>query len=186
MTEIPIQLSKGALRAGRHDRHAFADLPRNPVYIAMDGLTCSHNVGCIFRMADAVLASKLLLCGDTRLPPGNKISKGSRGAEKWVPWEHHERIADALVPLKESGVQIISLELCDSSIEYTQMTYASAVCFVVEAEHRGVSPEALALSDYSIHLPMLGMSNSLNVSTATSVVLYDYLEKTERGTSGIC
>jgi len=182
MTEIPIQLSKGALREGRHDRHAFADLPRNPVYIAMDSLTCSHNVGCIFRMADAVLAQKLLLCGDTRLPPGKRISKGSRGAEKWVPWEHHERIADALLPLKESGVQIISLELCDSSVDYAQMSYASPVCFVVGAEHSGVSPEALALSDHTIHLPMLGMSNSLNVSTATSVILYDFLEKTERST----
>jgi len=182
MTNIPIQLSKGALRGGRHDRHGFADLPRNQVYIAMDGLTCSHNVGCIFRMADAVLASKLLLCGDTRLPPGNKISKGSRGAEKWVPWEHHEHIADALMPLKKAGVQIISLELCDSSIEYTQMSYVKPVCFVVGAEHRGVSSEALALSDHAIHLPMLGMSNSLNVSTATSVVLYDFLEKAERRT----
>jgi len=77
MTEIPIQLSKGALREGRHDRHAFTDMPRNPVYIAMDSLTCSHNVGCVFRMADAVLAKKLLLCGDTRLPPSKRISKGS-------------------------------------------------------------------------------------------------------------
>jgi len=107
MTNIPIQSSKGALRNGRHDRHGFVELPRNPVYIAMDGLTCSHNVGCIFRMADAVLARKLLLCGDTRLP---------------------------------------------------------------------------LVSDHAIHLPMLGMSNSLNVSTATSVVLYDFLEKTGRRT----
>jgi len=177
----PVQLSKHALREGRHDRRCFSDVQRNPIYIVMDGLSCSHNVGCVFRMADAVLAAKVFLCGDSRKPPGKRISKGSRGAEKWVPWEYCEDITDALVALKASRVEIISMELCDSSVTYSQITYPSPVCFVIGSENKGVSPAALALSDRAIHLPMLGMSNSLNVSTATSVVLYDCLQKISAG-----
>jgi len=173
----PVQLSKDALYRGKHDRHAFASVPRNPVYIAMDSLTCSHNVGCIFRIADAVLASKVFVCGETHQPPSRKIKKGSRGAEKWVPWEHYDRITDALIGLKESGVEIISVELCHSSVIYSQVSYTSPVCFVLGGEKRGVSPEALALTDRTIYLPMLGMSGSLNVSTAASVVLYDFIQK---------
>jgi len=101
---VPVQLSKNELRRGRHDRRVFASVPRNPVYIAMDSLICAHNVGCIFRMADAVLVTRVFLCGTTRLPPGKKISKVSRGAEKWVPWEYYEQITDALTQLKASGV----------------------------------------------------------------------------------
>jgi len=128
-------------------------------------------------MADAVLATKILLCGTSCVPPGRKFSKGSRGAEKWVSWEHHEEITNALGTLKHDGVKIVALELCDTSVDYTNLRYEEPVCFVVGSERDGVSEEALALSDAAIHLPMLGMSNSLNVSTATSVILYDWLRK---------
>ena len=59
MTSIPIQLSKTALRDGKYDRQAFMSVPRNPVYIVLDSITCQHNVGCILRMADAVLAQRV-------------------------------------------------------------------------------------------------------------------------------
>jgi len=94
-----------------------------------------------------------------------------------VPGEYCEDITDALVMVKASGVEIISMELCDSSVPYSQITYSSPVCFVIGSENIRWSPAALALSDRAIHLPMLGMSNSLNVSTATSVVLYEVISK---------
>ena len=176
MTSIPIQLSKTALRDGKYDRQAFMSVPRNPVYIVLDSITCQHNVGCILRMADAVLAQRVFLCGATPMLPSKKLRKGSRGAEKWVAWEYQAKVQDVLCSLKSDGVAIVALELCDQSIAYTEADYSMPVCFVLGAEGKGVSPGALAQADLVVHLPMLGMMNSLNVSTAASVLLYHYLD----------
>jgi len=170
----PVQLSKPALREGKCDRGAFKTLARNPVYIALDSLSCQHNVGCILRMADAVLVEKVFLCGDTHTPPSRKLRKGSRGAEKWVNWEYHRQIPPLLQRLQDDGVSVVAVELCDRSVIYTRLELgdSSPACFVFGGECDGVSPAALAMADHAIQLPMLGMMNSLNVATAASVVLY--------------
>ena len=177
MKNEPVQLSKAALREGKHRRQDFPTIQRNPIYIVLDNVRSAHNVGCIFRMADAVLASKIFVCGNSRMPEGRKFRKGSRGVEKWIPWSYQETVTDAITQLKNDGVEIISIEICDLSVNYTAVDYTKPVCFVIGSETYGVSPDALRLSDRCIHLPMLGMSNSLNVSTATCVVLYDWLRK---------
>lgn len=169
-------LSKKDLRAQKVGREEFRRLPRTPIYLVLDSLKCAHNIGAILRLADAVLAEKVYLCGKTIVPPNAKIRSASRGAEKWVPWEYRENAAAVVSDLRSAGVSIVSLEVAGSSVSYTEVEYRIPVCLVLGREYDGVSPEVLGLSDLIVHLPMYGMSNSINVSTAASVLMYEVLK----------
>jgi tRNA G18 (ribose-2'-O)-methylase SpoU len=168
--------TKDELRTNKLSKQDFFNLPRNPIYIVLDSLKCAHNIGTILRLADAVLASKVYICGNTLVPPSRKIKNGSQGAERWVPWEYIERADQVVQLLKSQGVQIVSLEITPTSIPYSEAQYASPTCLVLGREYDGVSPEVLALSDLTVHLPMQGMSNSINVACAGSVLLYKMLK----------
>ena len=79
--------------------------------------------------------------------------------------------------LKEQGVQIVSVEVADNSIDYTNFIPQKPVCLILGREFDGVNKEVLENSDVIVHLPILGMCNSINVSTAASVVMYDVYNK---------
>ena len=93
-----------------------------------------------------------------------------------MAWEYHERIETVLLDLKRQGVFIVSAEVTTESVLYDEIVYPLPVCLVLGREYDGVSPEALAVSDAVVHLPMFGMANSINVSTTASVLLY-HLER---------
>jgi len=177
MQEEIQQLKKCELRADKVKRNDFLALPRHPIHLILDGVESAHNVGCILRMADAVLVSQVFLCGTSCLPGSKKVRKGSRGTERWVPWEYVASTRSAVLQLKSQGICIVAIELCNDGQLYSQAEYKGAVCFVLGNERFGVSKDVLDLVDRSVYLPMLGMSNSLNVATAASVILYDALQK---------
>ena len=174
------QLSKEELRATRVSRDKFKDIPRNEIYIVLDSLKVAHNVGTILRLSDALLIKKVYICGNTIVPPNRKIKTSSRGAEKWVDWEYAESAVDVVKKLKDEGVMITSVEVTDKSIDYREFTPKFPLCLILGREYDGVSQELIDLSDACIHLPLLGMCNSINVSTAASVVMYDAYDKYQK------
>ncbi len=176
MTFLPS--TKDELRANKISKQDFFSLPRKPIYIILDSLKCAHNIGTILRLADAVLASKVYICGNTLVPPNRKIKNGSQGAERWVPWEYAERADQVVQELKSQSVQIVSLEITPTSIPYTETKYKLPTCLVLGREYDGVSPEVIALSDLIVHLPIYGMANSINVAPAASVMMYELLKFT--------
>lgn len=169
-------LNKKELRIRKVNKTDFPYIERSPVYIVLDSLKCAHNIGTILRLADALLISKVFICGNTIIPPNKKIKISSRGSEKWVPWEYRESISEVLRELKENGVFIMSAEVTKDSIPYDTAIFTSPVCIVLGREYDGVSNEALSLSNCVVHLPMYGMCNSINVSTTASVLMY-YVHK---------
>lgn len=175
------QLTKAELRdikSKNYDRKTFKEIKRNEIYILLDDFKVHHNIGTIFRLADAILAKKVFLCGKTKTPPNYKISKSSRGAEKWVDFEYYENAEEIVKKLKTEGVEIVSVEITDKSIDYKEyLPNSNGVCIILGREYDGVSQNLLNLSDKTIHLPIYGMCNSINVSTAGAVVLYDVLDK---------
>ena len=173
------QLTKPELREEKTKRADFKNLVRNDIYIILDSLKCAHNIGTILRLADSLLVKKVYICGDTIVPPNRKIKTSSRGAEKWTPWEYNESSISVAKSLKEQGVQIVAVEVANNSIDYREFEPKSSVCIVLGREFDGVSQEILDICDCAVHLPLLGMSNSLNVSTAGSVILYDVYAKQE-------
>jgi len=173
------QLTKEELRSSKKRREEIKNIQRNDIYIILDSLKCAHNVGTILRLSDSLLIKKVYICGNTIIPPNKKIKSSSRGAERWVPWEYHENPISVVKTLKELGIQIVAVEVTNDSIDYRNFNPTGPICLILGREYDGVSQELLDMSDCSIHLPILGMANSINVSTAASVVMYDIYSKME-------
>lgn len=177
---IHIPSSKGELRQKKSDRNEFVQLPRSPIYIVLDNLKSAYNVGSMFRLADALLVSRMYLCGTTLPPPNWKIKTTSRGTERWVPWEHRTSTVETIKELKESGIYILCAELCSGSVDYKKIKPSFPVCLILGREYDGISPEVLDLADCIVSLPIFGMTNSLNVATTASVLLYDLNQMTRQ------
>ena len=174
------QLTKNELRDSKINRNEFKNIKRNEIYVLLDSLKVAHNIGTILRLSDSLLIKKVFICGNTIIPPNHKIKSSSRGAEKWVDWEYVEDATVVVKELKKQGVSIISVEVTDKSIDYREYKASFPALYIFGREYDGVSQELLDLSDFTIHLPLLGMSNSINVSTCASVVLYDAYDKLQK------
>ncbi|MBU0766568.1 RNA methyltransferase [Patescibacteria group bacterium] len=170
--------SKGELRQKKSNKNEFVQLTRSPIYIVLDNLKSAYNVGSMFRLSDALLVSKMYLCGKTILPPNYKIKTTSRGTERWVPWEHRKSTIETVQELKEAGVYILCAEICSNSIDYKKIKPSFPVCLILGREYDGISPEVLDLADCIVSLPIFGMTNSLNVATTASVLLYELHQMT--------
>lgn len=75
-------------------------LTRKPIYFILENIYDTYNIGGIFRLADAVAASKIYICGQTEIPPNSKIKKASIGTYKVVPWEYKKTAAEAIAELR--------------------------------------------------------------------------------------
>lgn len=137
-----------------------------------------YNVGSIFRTADAVGVSKIYLSGTTPTPldkygvPRNDFNKVSLGAEKSVSWEYIQNTKELIQKLKEEGVQIIALEQSEKSILYTEIQTKGCCVLIVGNEVSGIDQEILHMADVSIYIPMEGKKESLNVSVAFGIAIY--------------
>lgn len=148
---------------------------RSPIFAMFDNIRSMHNVGAMFRSSDAALVSKVFLTGITGKPPHKDIDKSALGATDVVPWQYVRNGTDAVRELKAGGVFIVALELTKQSVPYCEMNYKFPVCLIVGNEIGGVSDELLELCDAAIDIPMLGRANSLNVSTAYGIALFEIL-----------
>jgi tRNA G18 (ribose-2'-O)-methylase SpoU len=147
--------------------------PRRPLYALADNVRSMHNIGAMFRTADGAGLAKLFLCGISACPPRPEIRKTSLGAEEAVPWEYVPSAAQALRRLKAEGVQIVVLEHTDCSHDFRVAPYRFPLCLVVGHEHYGVCDEVVALADLAVEIPMAGVKESLNVSVAFGIALFE-------------
>ena len=130
-------------------------------------------MGSIFRTSDALGVKKIYLCGITGTPLQKGVLKVSLGAENSVPWEHAKNAWQVVEKLKKRGVQIISLELDDKSIDIKKFKPEFPLALIVGNEVKGVSKKVLAKCDKIIYLPMSGQKESLNVSVAFGIAGYE-------------
>ncbi|NQT26735.1 RNA methyltransferase [candidate division KSB1 bacterium] len=151
----------------------FENLPRMPIHLILDNLRSAFNVGSIVRTADCVLAEKIYFCGYTAHPPHKKLEKTSLGSLPYVPWEHHEDIAETVQKLKEQNIPIIALETTNRSQSIWEFEFPLPVALVMGNEALGVSHQILELADAIVEIPMLGYKNSINVAVASGIVSYE-------------
>ena len=170
------KLSTEELRKQKPSREAFVEREKNQVILILDGIQSSHNIGAMIRLSDAFSLEKLVICGEQKINP-KKLRKTSIGTQKWVTIEEKLSSVDVITELKLQGYQIASIELCQQSINYLDATYQLPIAFVLGSEKKGVSDEVIALSDQLIHIPMFGMGNSMNVSSAGAIVIADCIAK---------
>lgn len=171
-----------------YSRLAVSDLPKansqkliakNGIYIILDNVLDTYNIGSIFRLADAVAAKKIFLCGGTEIPPNHRIKKASINTTEIVEWQYFETALEAIKKLKKQvkNIQIVSIEQSPKSIQYDKYEYKMPICLVVGHESSGVSKEVLEISDAIVEIPMFGVNISLNVVVSLGIVLYKTLEK---------
>lgn len=173
------KLNAKALRKARPDRNIKKGINRTPIYLVLDEVLDTYNIGSLFRLADAIAAKKVYLCGNMEYPPSSRIHKAAVGTENWVPWEKKEKINSTISKLKEKGVQIIAVEQSPHSLSYKDLhTRLKLPCaIVVGNETYGVKKEVLNQADIIVELPMLGINKSFNVWGSAAVVAYKILEK---------
>lgn len=153
-------------------------IKRNPIYLVLDNIIDTYNIGSLFRLGDAIACEKMFLCGDMEYPPASRIHKAAVGTENWVPWEKRDNPIDVVKELRGQGVQIITVEQNSNSIPYSQLTsYAQfPLAIVCGNETEGVSKKVLELSDVIVEFPMYGINHSFNVWGSTAIVAYKVLE----------
>lgn len=95
----------------------------------------------------------------------------AKGSHQWVKVVRHETVVDALTPLKQSGYQIITAHLTPTAIDFRDVDYTRPTAILMGAEKSGVSNEGLALADFAVTIPMMGMVESFNVSVAAGIIL---------------
>ena len=101
----------------------------------------------------------------------------SQGAEKWVEVRAHENLHSGCRYLQEHGFQLIAAHLSDAATDYRELDYTRPTALLVGTELFGVSEAALAESDQQVMIPMLGVTQSLNVSVACAIVLYEAMRQ---------
>ncbi len=141
-------------------------------YVLLDNLRSLHNVGSIFRTADAAGVDKIFLCGITGKPTDPKVKKVSLGAENTVPWEYTRQAWRVVDQLKKEGFQIVALEQTTGSINFRRFHRKKKMVLVVGNEVNGVSPALLKRSDVVVEIPMRGKKESLNVSVAFGIAVF--------------
>lgn len=150
------------------------------IYLILDNIRSMENVGSIFRTADAAGVKKIFLCGITPKPPRKEIDKAALGAVDFVEWEYCEDVKSEISKLKTKRINIIALEQDERSIPYYlihDICYKlHEIALVVGNEINGVSKEVLDLADQIIEIPMHGKKNSLNVTVATGIALFQIIK----------
>jgi len=165
-----IQLSKDDLRKNKPTREEYLNQPKTPLVLVLDNVTNSYNIGSFIRLADSFAIEKIIVCGELTISD-KKLKKASRNEAKWVCIEYSDSTTASLQTLIEQKYTVFSVELCDQSNDYKEVSYPCPSVLVLGNERKGVSEEALKLSHQHIHIPMFGMGNSLNVSTAGAIVM---------------
>lgn len=148
-----------------------------PLSVLLENIRSLHNVGSLFRSSDGAGVEKVYLTGYTGTPPRDQISKVALGAEKDVPWKQYKKPLNIVRQLKKKGVQIVGLETGDEAQELFSFTPQWPVCLLVGNEVEGLSEELLDAADAIVKIPMLGKKESLNVSCAFSIAVYEFLRK---------
>ncbi|MDA3860931.1 MAG: RNA methyltransferase [Melioribacteraceae bacterium] len=145
-----------------------------PVYVILNSIRSSYNVGSIFRTSDGAMIKKLFLCGYTPHPPKKEILKTALGSTDSVEWEFVEDATEVVSRLKAEGVKICALEQTHSSrVHYSIQNTEFPIALIVGNEVSGVSQELIDLCDFSIEIPQYGIKQSLNAAVAYGISIFE-------------
>lgn len=144
------------------------------IRVVLDDVRSRHNVGSIFRTADAFGVEGLILGGFTPLPPHREIEKTALGATASVPWVHAANALDSLLRLREEGYRLIAVEQTEQALALDRfdLPMDQPVAIILGNELNGVSDAIISVCDQCVVIPQRGSKHSLNVSVCAGVVLH--------------
>jgi tRNA G18 (ribose-2'-O)-methylase SpoU len=171
------KLNAQELRVSAPSEKEIEKIKRNPIYLVLDRIIDTYNIGSLFRLADAIGVEKIYLCGEMEYPPNTKVHRAAVGTEKWIPWEKTESTLETVKNLKKEGVQIIIVEQSKDSISYKDLKPKFPCAIVIGNETGGIEKEVLDEADLVVELPMYGINKSFNVWGSAAVISYKILEE---------
>lgn len=139
--------------------------------LCMEQVHKPHNVSAVIRTADAVGVHQV-----HAIWPGKTLRttvSTAAGSNSWVSVKTHPDIQSAVTELQAQGMQILATNISANAVDFRQIDYTCPTCILMGQEKAGISQEALALADQDIIIPMVGMVQSLNVSVASALILYE-------------
>ncbi len=161
---------------GRIDVETFKNTPKLSITVILDNVRSMHNVGAVFRTADAFLIERIILCGITPQPPHREIHKAALGATESVDWAYFDDINDAISDLKTLNYNIIGIEQTTNSLKIDEFNIEKSgkYALILGNEVEGISDSAINNIDTFLEIPQLGTKHSLNVSVCGGIVMWEF------------
>jgi len=152
---------------------------KHPIVVILENIRSMHNVGSVFRSADAFLIESLYLTGYTPCPPHRDIHKTALGATETVAWKYFQKSSEAIELLKDQGYTVYAAEQTNESIPAQELSFSDGkkVAIIFGNEASGVEEETLNSCDGAVEIPQFGMKHSLNVSVAAGIVMWECVRK---------
>ena len=151
--------------------NSMLDQRQPELTVCMDGVHKTHNLAAVVRTADAVGVSDVHAVWKNETM---RLSGGSAaGSQNWIDVHDYSKTEDAIDELKQQGMQVLVTNLSDTAVDFREIDYTKPTAIILGQEKFGASEKALEMADQDIVIPMVGMVQSLNVSVACSVVLYE-------------
>ena len=157
----------------------FKKKEKTPLIVVLDNVRSLHNVGSIFRTADAFLLQAVYLCGITSTPPNAELHKTALGAENSVEWIYFEETQKALEELHKEKYKIFAIEQARESLPLNtiQLNSEEKYAIVLGNEVKGVQQAVVDACDGCIEIPQYGTKHSLNVSIAGGIAIWEFFKK---------
>lgn len=155
----------------------FHQAEKTPLIVVLDNVRSMHNVGSVFRTADAFRLEAVYLCGITGCPPHNEIHKTALGAEDSVEWRYFKTALEAVEALKGRGVTVLSVEQAEHSTKLPQFQPepGKSYAIVMGNEVKGVHQEVIDASNGCLEIPQYGTKHSMNVSVTAGIVIWHFV-----------
>ena len=157
----------------------FKSATKTPLVIVLDNVRSLHNIGSVFRTADAFLIEKIYLCGITAKPPHKDIRKTALGATDSVTWHYVEKTIDVLGQLKKEGYQNMAIEQATKATMLNEFDIRKEdkYALIFGNEVKGVEQEVVDFCDEVIEIPQFGTKHSLNISVCAGLVIWNFWSK---------
>lgn len=167
---------------GRMNIDQYKEADKLPLVVVLDNVRSQHNVGAVFRTADAMRIERVILCGICCCPPNQEIHKTALGAEESVEWQYYKDTLDAVRALQAEGYTVFAVEQAHDSVtleevaeqivESQKSEVESKIAVVLGHEVFGVQQEVVDSCTQCIEIPQYGTKHSMNVSVTAGIVMY--------------
>ena len=176
-------MKKTAAEMNRLTVEQFHQAEKVPLIVVLDNIRSQHNVGAVFRTADAFCLQGVYLCGICCCPPNDEIHKTALGAELSVEWRYFADTLEAVRSLKADGYAVYAIEQAHNSVtldEAIPQLHDKKVAIVLGHEVFGVQQDVVDACDACIEIPQYGTKHSLNVSVTAGIVMYQFANALRR------
>jgi tRNA G18 (ribose-2'-O)-methylase SpoU len=156
----------------------FKNSPKIPLIVVLDNIRSLHNIGSVFRTADAFLIEKIVLCGLSCPPPHPELHKTALGAEYTVDWVYVESTLEAVRELQNQSYHVFAVEQAHGSLSLNELALdpSRKYAVVLGNEVKGVQQSVVDVCDACLEIPQHGTKHSLNVSVASGIVLWSFFK----------